>query len=92
MPRRQFLKGSFIITLEHLSMTMLSEEELITEFLQGVEIEHSLKPLTAVVYYMETKGDSIREYFWTEKENVRFIADFQRRIYGLNQKVNPTLN
>lgn len=94
MPEKDYVKGSFILTLEHIQLAALAgndETNLINDCLVNVEMDLLLIPESLVVYHIEERKD-YKQYFYTEWDNKQFIQDFHFKMKGGNLMINPTLN
>ena len=95
MPKkREYVKGSFILSIEHVNLSAYAgctEADLIKQKLQGIEVELALTPESLLVYFTETQKDYFT-YYYTERVNQTFIKDFNYRMRGGNLMINPLLN
>lgn len=94
MPGNGYVRGSFILTLEHIKLSELAGSDmnsLIEEALVNLEIDLLLIPNSLTIYHIENRKDYI-EYFYTEVHNEQFLRDFNFKMRGGNLMIDPILN
>lgn len=89
--QRKYIIDHFSLSIDYLETATsigITEASIIQSVLNGIEKDLSLAPNTLRVFYDEGMvGD--RTYWYTEKTNIDYVADFQSKMYI--PKVNPIL-
>lgn len=92
--KKEYIKGTFTLSSEHIELSRISgvsNEDLIEQYLQNIEIENQLKPMSLVIYHREVKKSYIK-YWYTEERNANLLDEFDKIIFSIGKNFDPSLN
>ena len=91
---RQFIIDKFELSIDYISEANaigIPEGKLVQRKLHQLEVESNVRFNTLVVFYGETHTrptGTVKVYWYTEVDNGLYVEEFQKKMFGINAKIN----